>query len=138
MAVNKETDLGTITISNSVIAQIIFDGMMQPGCRNRIWPATPRGRQIGILEKFTDTEFSMYISVQHSEDHRIMLEFSVICQFGISIKRTTRILADYIAEQFEYLGGSMPAQITVNIAGVRSRQKARRSTKVVYRYETNG
>ncbi len=138
MALTKQTELGEISISNMVFAQIIFEGMRIPECRGKIWPATPRGRQIGIVPKYIDTEFSMYIDVDFNEEGRVELEFSVITLFGISIKRTTKHLADYIAGAFVKYSGRTPAAITINIAGVRSRHKARRNTKVVYRYEDNG
>lgn len=137
MAITRETELGTIQIVNAIFAQIIFDGMMQEDCLDQIWPSTPRGRQVGIIELFTDTEFSMYIDVKRGEDGRIVLEFSVIVRFGVSIRAVTRALADYVAEQIRALDGAYPSVITINIAGVRSRHKVRRNTKVVYRYEAD-
>ncbi len=138
MSLKKTNDLGTISIANSVIAQIIFDGMEQEGCRNRIWPSTPRGRQIGKVARFMDTEFSMYLDPQYDQDERIHLEFSVLCRFGISIRQTTKVLADYIAETIKSYSGRYPAEIIINIAAVKTRnKKARRNTRVVYRYEAD-
>jgi uncharacterized alkaline shock family protein YloU len=138
MTLMKETELGIITISNTIFSQIIFDGMMQPECADVIWPATKRGRLIGIVARFTDTEFSMNLDVGHDRDGRVILEFNVIVQFGISIKKTTRKLADYIADNIEMLSGRKPLRITINIAGVKTRNnKARRNTKVVYEYDAD-
>lgn len=136
MTVAKETRLGTISLSNEVFAQIIFDGMMQESCIDRIWPSTLRGRQVGVIDRFTDSEFALYITAERDADERIMLEFSVIVQFGLSIRNLTGILSDYIADRICELDGDKPSTITINIAGVRSRHKARRNTKVVYHYET--
>ena len=136
MTVSKETRLGTISLSNEVFAQIIFDGLLQEPCIDRIWPSTPRGRQVGIIDRFTDSEFALYISAGRDADERITLEFSVIVQFGLSIKSLTGTLADYIADRILAMEGDRPSMITINIAGVRSRHKARRNTKVVYHYES--
>ena len=78
MTVAKETRLGTISLSNEVFAQIIFDGMMQESCIDRIWPSTLRGRQVGVIDRFTDSEFALYITAERDADERITLEFSVI------------------------------------------------------------
>lgn len=136
MSVARENGLGTISLSNAVFAQIIFDGMLQESCADRIWPSTPRGRQVGVIDRFTDSEFSMYINTDRDQDGRITLEFSVIVQFGLSIRKLTGMLSDYIADRICELDGDRPSVITINIAGVRSRHKVRRNTKVVYHYET--
>lgn len=136
MSVARENRLGTISLSNAVFAQIIFDGMLQESCADRIWPSTPRGRQVGVIDRFTDSEFSMYINTDRDQDGRITLEFSVIVQFGLSIRKLTGMLSDYIADRISELDGDRPSVITINIAGVRSRHKVRRNTKVVYHYET--
>ena len=136
MSVARENRLGTISLSNAVFAQIIFDGMLQESCADRIWPSTPRGRQVGVIDRFTDSEFSMYINTDRDQDGRITLEFSVIVQFGLSIRKLTGMLSDYIADRICELDGDRPSVITINIAGVRSRHKVRRNTKVVYHYET--
>jgi len=136
MTLMKETELGIITISNSIFSQIIFDGMMQPGCLDVIWPATKRGRQVGIVARFTDTEFPMSIDAGYDKSDRMTIEFNVIVQFGISIKKTTKLLADYIADNIETLSGKKPMRITINIASVKTKNnRARRNTKVVYEYE---
>ena len=41
MSVARDNRLGTISLSNAVFAQIIFDGMLQESCADRIWPSTP-------------------------------------------------------------------------------------------------
>jgi Uncharacterized protein conserved in bacteria len=138
MTLVKDNDLGSITISNLIFAQIIFDGMMQPECKDMVWPATKRGRQVGIVNKFTDNEFALYIDVDYDDEGRLVIEFNVIMKFGVSIKKITKILADYIAREIKLDCGKNPSIITINIAGVKSRHKAKRNTKVVYRYESIG
>jgi uncharacterized alkaline shock family protein YloU len=64
----------------------------------------------------------------------ISLEFSIIVKFGSSISSITRKLADEIHREILTDLGLETTQITINIAGVRSRKVARRNAEVVYRY----
>ena len=135
MSFEKNTELGEVKISDQIIAQIILDAMESENIRDRIWPATVRGRQIGLLPKIVDAEFASNMNIDSDENDRLTLEFNVIVKFGESIRSVTHILADNIEESLKYLLGINTSVITINIAGVRSRQIARRNTKAVYRYE---
>ena len=78
----------------------------------------------------------MSIDAGYDKSDRMTIEFNVIVQFGISIKKTTKLLADYIADNIETLSGKKPMRITINIASVKTKNnRARRNTKVVYEYE---
>ncbi|TDP49867.1 Asp23/Gls24 family envelope stress response protein [Aminicella lysinilytica] len=135
MTLTRETELGTVSISNSIISQIIIDGTMQPQCKNKVWVTTKRGRLVGIGGKFPDGDLAMNITSDANSEGHIKLEFNVVVRFGISIKSTNKAVADYIADRLEVISGSKPSEITINIAGVMTKQrKARRRTKVVYRY----
>lgn len=135
MSFGKNTELGEVKISDQIIAQIILDAMDHEKIRDKIWPATVRGRQIGLLPKIVDAEFASNMNIDSDENDRLTLEFNVIVKFGESIRSITRMLADNIEESLKYLLGINTSVITINIAGVRSRQIARRNTKAVYRYE---
>ena len=73
----------------------------------------------------------------YSEEGTVKIEFSVIMKFGASIRAVTRKVSDYICERVREFLPEEPIQITVDIAGVRSKQVARRNTKTVYRYESD-
>ena len=49
MTLSRETELGTISVSNILFAQIIADSFQQASCRNKVWPSTKKGRQIGNM-----------------------------------------------------------------------------------------
>ena len=136
MSIVKNTDLGEVKISDQVIAQIISDSMSTEGIKGKIWPATVHGRQIGVLPKIVDAEFASNIVIASKDDETITLEFSVIVKFGTSIRKITRALADTISDNMKYIIGITPSVITINIAGVKSKQIAKRNTKAVYKYET--
>lgn len=134
MSYNKETELGDVKISDQIIAQIVSDAMNTDGISNKVWPATVHGRQIGLLPKIVDAEFASNMNVDNDGNDGLVLEFSVIVKFGESLKHITRLLADTISDNIKYLLGISPSMITINIAGVKSKQIAKRNTKAVYKY----
>lgn len=135
MTISRETQLGTISVSNLLYAQIIAESFRQEGCEGKIWPATRKGRQIGTDQKFSISEFASHIEAAESFDgDSVDLEFSVIVKFGTSIREVTGTVADFIAETVEAKLGKKPCQISIKISGVKSRQVARRSLEVVERY----
>ena len=137
MSLYKENELGKISISNTVFASIIRDGFQLMECKGRVWPASKKGRQIGNETKFNLSDFGNVIETSLDEDGRLAIEFSIIVKFGTSIKKITDALADYLAENVESFQGSKPAQITIRISGVKSKQIARRNTEVIKRYDIN-
>ena len=135
MSLEKKTELGDVKISDQVIANIITKTMSAADYNEKIWPATLKGRQIGVLPKIVDAEFASNIIVELDDNDTVILEFSVITRFGVSIRRITRRLSDQIHDDIKYSLGLNASMITINIAGVKSRHIARRNTKAVYKYE---
>lgn len=135
MRMEKRNGLGVIHVPNTLIARIIYRAMKIPECDEKIWPATPRGRQIGIVPGFNDSEFAMYISSKVDDEDGMYVEFSVIIRFGTSIRLLTKKLADNIAENMMDSFECGHLEMTINIAGVKSKRKAKRNIKVVHRYE---
>ncbi len=140
MAVSVKTELGDIKISDQVIAGIISDVSSDPDIQDRLWPATEKGRRIGKRSMISeiidpgDSDLASNIEARSDDSGRVTLELSVIVRFGISIKAATRMLSDRIADSMEYILGLRPSVIIINIAGVKSRQIARRNTRTIYRY----
>lgn len=137
MTISKETELGTISVSNVLFAQIIIESFKQEACRGRVWPATKKGRLLSSGAKVNISEFASCIEVEAgSERDRLDLEFPVVVKFGTSIRSLTDAIADYVAESLQEKTGKKPSQIKIKIAGVKSRQVARRNLEVIRRYET--
>ena len=135
LTVSKQTELGTISVSNLFYAQIIRESFEQESCLGKIWAATRKGRQIGSDQKFSVGEFASHIEAENSFDGAgADLEFSVIVRFGTSICKLTDDVCSYIAETLYEKQGRKPNQIKIHIVGVRSRQTARRSLEVIKRY----
>ena len=139
MTLSRETELGTISVSNILFAQIIADSFQQASCRNKVWPSTKKGRQIGSDAKFSISDFAGNIEVEPSFDgDSVDIEFSVIVKFGTSIRKLTDAVADYIADTIYQKQKKKPNQIKIRIAGVKSRQVARRNLEVIKRYGPEG
>ena len=114
MAIIRKTDLGEVKVTDQVVAGIISDIMTDPDMSDRIWPATEHGHRIGkkkwIAEiiDLGDSDLASNIDVSSDDSGNVTIEFSVIVKFGLSI----------------------------NIAGVKSRQIAKRSTCTIYKYSS--
>lgn len=139
MTLSRETELGTITVSNLLFAQIVADSFKLEGCRGKIWPATKKGKQIGSDMKFNLSEFANTIEVEEvPDDNRFDLEFHVIVKFGTSIRTVCEAVADEVAASIERKHGKKPRQIKIRVTGVKSKQVAKRNVEVVKRYGTEG
>ena len=139
MTLSRETELGTITVSNLLFAQIIADSFKLEGCKGKIWPATKKGKQVGSDMKFNLSEFANTIEIEEIQDGETMnLEFHVIVKFGTSISTICGNIADYIAMSIEQKHGRKPGQIKIHVTGVKSKQIAKRNLEVVKGYGTEG
>ena len=79
MTLSRETELGTITISNMLFAQIIADSFQEESCLGKVWPSTKKGRQIGNDGKYNLSEFAGNIEVESSfEGNSVDIEFNII------------------------------------------------------------
>ena len=134
MIITKETDYGTISVSNVVFASLITDCIRDGELTNSLWPSTDKGKQVDKNSWNAVSDTAKLIDVDYIDGMRISLEFSVIIRFGLSIRRVTKRLADDIRSAAEESLGLDVAWITIEIAGVRSRKDARRNTKVVFDY----
>lgn len=144
MTLSKETELGTITVSNVLFAQIIGESFKIETCADRVWPATRKGRQIGNDAKFSYQEFASHIDVtsaveegaenRSEKNSAINIEFSIIVKFGTSIRKVTDAIADYVADTLYEKQGKRPDRIKIRISGVKSKQIAKRNLEVVKNY----
>lgn len=139
MALSRETNLGTISVSNLFFAQIIAGSFKLDECKGKVWPATKKGRQIGSPAKFNLSEFANAIEVEPAQQEgRMNIECSVIIKFGASIRGICDTIADYTAQMVEKKHGGKPYKITIHVAGVKSKQIAKRNLEVVKTYELEG
>ena len=127
---SKETERGTISVSNRVFADLIISALEKEGLEDRIWVSNRKAR---ILENENDVAASL--KVDRTESGRIDLAFSIVVRFGESISALTDKLAERLAETIYKGTARMPERITIFVAGVKSRDIARRAVEVVKEYE---
>jgi len=137
MTLSKETELGTISVSNLLFAQIIADSFKLDGCKGKVWPSTKKGKQIGSDMKFNLSEFANTIEIEETPDGESMnLEFFVIVKFGTSIRTVCETIVDNVAESIEQKHGKKPGTVKIHVTGVKSKQIAKRNLEVVKHYGT--
>lgn len=137
LTISKSTELGKITISNVIFAEIIDEGFRLEKCAGKIWPATKRGRQIGNDLKYSVTDLANNIEVAKGlNSEGIDIEFSTIIKFGAGISSVTDTLCDYIVDTMKDRHNKSVNTIKVRITGIKSKQIARRDLEVIKRYET--
>lgn len=135
MTIARETDLGRISISNAIFAAD-HHGRHGTGKLPRKGLAvhqagTPAGRRADA----DAADYGSHIEAERSLDgESIDLEFSIIIRFGTSIRRVTDALGGFIAQAIYEKQGRYPHQVKIRIAGVRSRQIARRNLEVIKNY----
>ena len=134
MGIRKENELGTLILSDELIAGIVSSAFTIDKINGFVWASTRHGRLIDRRDVPDAQELAPSIDVKEREDGRLELEFSVIVNFGTSIKRVTKILADAVRERIRDRLGLDAGAVIIDIAGVRSKQIAKRTTRIVYEY----
>ena len=136
MTISRTTELGKITVSDLIFAQIIEKSFKLSECRDKVWPANLKGKQIGNEQKFNLSDFAHEIEVESSSDEiNFSLTFNVIIRFGASIKQITNAMSDYISDTILQKQGKRPEMIKIRVVGVKSKQIGKRNVEVVHRYE---
>lgn len=141
MSLSKETELGTISISKIMAAQVLVDAIKQSGCALKVWPATKKGRQIGTDTKYNISDISSHIAAEMDENNNgvLVINFCIILKYGCSIKEMTKKLSDFIANEFKKLCSDDAIEkyiVRVTVTGVKSKQIAKRNIEVTNEYES--
>jgi len=132
MSISKTNDLGKISLDPQVISDIVYDLLDAPDLRGNLWMASGKSHIADIIPVIKkDRENSMKIAF---DNDRLSLELSIVIKFGVSISNTTKLFADKIVADIKELLGLDTDSITINISGVKSKQIAKRRTRVIYRY----
>lgn len=137
MSISKENNYGKISVSDLLYAEILTDCFHREECIGKIWPSSPKGRQIGNDTKIHKHELASNIIIDSDDNgDNISVEIFVIIKFGVSIKQITASIADAFAEGIASFHNAKPKQIKVNITGVKSKAIAKRSLEVIREYES--
>lgn len=132
MILQRTNELGIISVSNNVFAQIVADsfGLVI----GKAWPGTKKGKQIGNDIKFNLSELESTLQVTEIDDE-LYIKFYIIVKFGASIKNITDELMKYCFENIAKVYGKRPTEIVICVSGIKSRQIAKRDIEVARRDE---
>ena len=136
MTISRKTELGEIKISDQIIEDMISDIVSGSDMRTKIWPVSKYSYKLGKLYGRKDSRPSYALESSTNKNGGVKIEFSVIVRFGISIRKTTKELSDRLYDSMRYQLGTAPDMVTINIAAVKSKQIARRNTRVIFRYNS--
>ena len=121
MALEKNTELGKILISDKIFEEAIARFCQTLDLYDNIWLAAKPN-----------------VKAQYNEEGAIKVSFSVYVRFGHSIKGLCKELADKLALLISQKSGQFPCEIDINVAGVRSQHLVKRNMDVIVKYDEFG
>lgn len=130
MTLTKTTDLGTISINDSVIAKTILKAASN--AEGRLFLSTESGK---ILGYHTNDLYGNFIMEEVDETYKIT--FYVIISFGSSIKMVTDKVLDALQAAMQSMFPEYGGVLTMKIVGVKSKNIAERNIEVKREYESS-
>lgn len=132
MALKRDTELGSITLNDAVIARIIIRGIEK--AEGKLIPASRKGKPLASGSRASVGDVTGHFTVEETEDG-LMLSFCGIMLFGASIKKVTDAVTDAIHDELAELFPTRKVTVSLMIVGVKSKQIAERSIEVKKEYE---
>lgn len=127
----KEQSCGKIIINSSVLAQLVEREVASFG--GRVIITNSKGKRLPFLYRSVAGEDRSNIDIS-IKGEKIDIKIHVIIKLGLSISKTTQSLIRGIKTCVEKAIGVSPASVTVIVAGVLSKQMARRNIEVKKQY----
>lgn len=141
MTLSKNTELGQITVSDQIFADMLIDAAKSDECEGKVWPSTKRGKIIPENGRSYPADVASVIDVSKGADGEseyLLLDIYVVIKFGAGIKKVVEDLCSHIAGTIMERQGAIPVHINVHVTGVKSKQVARRDLLVLKEYGTDG
>lgn len=125
--ITVETELGTITITKSVIGTIITDVIDE--FEGKVILSNHKGKVPGLVSKIggMDEINNMEISLT---EQGLDIRFYVVLRFGTSITRVTNQMVDEIHSRIKELTAMEPNSVAVVVTGMISKYIAPRHIEV--------
>ena len=133
--IHKDTGFGKITISEKALAEIFLHILSDEEFTDRIWAATKRARLIQNNSSFAESEIASIMEIKRGDEGRLVIAFSAVTKFGVSISLVTRELADRIAEQALKHDGFYPERVIIEVVGVKDRHTLKKTQEMIKEYE---
>ncbi len=134
MAINEKTSYGNITVTDSVFADIVKTALYNSGFYDTIWLATKRGKIISS-EAASQSAIAPHIKAELNDKGSAVITFYVVVKFGASIKYVTNTFADYVKREFDDRCDMPLSAVNITVAGIKSKNIARRKVEVSRIYE---
>lgn len=115
MILKTSSDLGSVTIANSVIAEIA--GAVATNCYGVVGMAS-RNKKDGIVNLLRPDSMSKGISVE-VEDNGVVVEIHLIVEYGININTACKSIVNRVRYTIESNVGIKVNRVNVRVEGVR-------------------
>lgn len=115
MQLKTDKDLGTVSISNTVIAEIA--GAVANSCYGVVGMAS-RSKKDGIVNLLKPDTITKGINIS-VEEEGIIVELHIIVEYGININTTCKSIANRVRYNIENFTGVKVNKVNVRVEGVR-------------------
>ncbi len=117
---DRDTDLGHIHFTRSVIERIIKDAVEK--CDGKVFLRNYKGKYRSIVQ---GTDYTIDIT-----DAGTDIVVYVVIAFGAGIGRYSKLMLDYIYDTVEKVMGERPHYVKIVVTGVQSKDIARRHIEI--------
>lgn len=127
-----ENELGDIVFSETIINRIVTEAV--EGCGGRAEILNYKGKYKNMVPGIA-SKMNLYDEesggIQVTKDEGgLRIKVYIIIHFGASIKETTKKIIDYIYEYTEKMLSEKPAEVTVTVTGILSKNMVKRHIEV--------
>ncbi|MDD2483901.1 MAG: Asp23/Gls24 family envelope stress response protein [Eubacteriales bacterium] len=118
---------GSISVSRSVIARIIFEVLAKAD--GRVFPATAKGKVIQLKQKHGAYDGKDLFEINMG-DQGLDIKLSIVIRFGTSIAIVTEQLIHDIKQEVETYAGIRPNSVAIVVTGMLAKRTAPRNIEI--------
>lgn len=134
MSLRKVTDLGFITVNDSVIAKTLINAADK--AEGKLFFANDKGKILTSHQRISIGELLGNFEI-YEQDEKYVLSFYTIIKFGASIKEVTEKVLDDLELQMKEMFPEYGGELNLKIVGVISKNIAERDIEVKRNYEAS-
>ncbi len=116
MVLKTNSDLGEVTISNSVVAEIA--GAVASECGGVVGMAS-RNKKDGIVKLLKNDSITRGIKVD-VEDSGVVVEIHIVTDYGVNIRSICKNIVNTVRMNIENSAGIKVNRVNVRVEGVRT------------------
>ena len=126
MIYKMETEKGSLILEEGAIGSIVADVLDRQ--EGKLWISSRKGRILGRMARLSGIDPVDYMEIS-MEPEGLSIRLYLILRFGVSIRTITQQLIAQIKEEI-LLSTGLPAQVTIVVNGVLSKQLAKRQIEI--------